>query len=430
MAVDNAETARQKAIDAANKTQNALNALNALSGAVNKVDAGFVRNPAQEAAAIKNLGMTKAEIDARGGINASGYFGDSWSSKTNLTDAEYAAAVAAGGGAAVNAATAEKIAKSNPPAPGANSGGSGNIPAATGPTLAQDTFINTLALLIGKDEAAKSYVPQLYKLVSGFYKTGSSIQDAINLALYQAKADNVIPEFTNRFSGIFKLQERRAKGEAIDVPTFSEYIKSQEKLGDILRQSGLGDLANETFLNTVMATGKSVDESTSIITDVFDLIDNAPKEWKAQVAKAMPSATRADLAKALLTGTEGVKELERTVKKAGIVAAGAMQGLTIGETTAADLLSKGQSFGTAGAQFARVAQILPTAQKLMSIESGVEPGKAYTTEQAISATFDQNAAELQKLADLAERERARMSGRSGAIGSKSFASQARGAGLI
>jgi len=393
------------------------------------VDPKFTRSNAAEQEAMRNLGLTKAEIDARGGVNAAGYYGDSWNSKTNLTDTEYLAALQKGGGAAINAATDAKIAANNPPASN-SSGSASNIPAVTGPTLAQDTFINTLALLMGKDEAAKPYVAELYKLVSGFYKTGSSINDAINLALYQAKNNNAIPEFTNRFSGIFKLQERRAKGEAIDVPTIAEYVKSQEQLGTVLRQSGLGDLANETFLNTVMATGKSVDESTSIITNVFDLIDNAPAEWKKQVAVAMPSATRADLAKALLTGTEGAKELQRTVNKAGIVAAGAMQGISVNDTIASDLLSKGQTFGTAGAQFAKVAQILPTAQKLMSIESGTEPAKAYTTEQAVAATFDQNAAELQNLANLAERERARMSGRSGNIGSKAFASQARGAGLV
>lgn len=325
-----------------------------------------------------------------------------------------------------------KISTNNTNVNANNTGVSGgtNLPAVTGPILAQDTFVNTLALIMGKDEAAKPYVAELYKLVSGFYKTGSSITDSINLALYQAKTNNAIPEFTNRFSGIFSLQTRRAAGEAIDVPTIAEYIKSQQRLGDVLRQSGLSDLANETFLNTVMATGKSVDESTSIITDVFDLIDNAPKEWKAQVAVAMPSATRADLAKALLTGTEGVKQLERTVKKAGIVAAGSMQGLAVSDALASDLLSKNQTFATAGTQFARVAQILPTAQKLKSFETGVAPEKAYTMEQAVSATFDQNAAELQNLADLAERERARLSGRSGSIGSKAFASQARGAGLI
>lgn len=298
---------------------------------------------------------------------------------------------------------------------------------ATGPVLARDFFINTLALLMGsREEASKPYVSELYRLVSGFYKDGASIQDAINLALYQAQTEKSIPEFTNRFSGIFALQERRRKGEAIDVPTIAEYIKSQQRLGDILRRSGLGELATETSLNTVMGTGKSVDESVEIITDVFDLIDNAPTVFKAELAKTFPTVTRAQLAQALLTGTEGVKQLERTVKKAGVIAAGGMQGIKVSEALASDLVSKGQTFQTAGAGFGRVAQILPEAQRLTSIEAGITPTQAYTTEQAVAATFDQNAIELQRLADLAEREGARFAKRTGAAGSKSFASQVRG----
>jgi hypothetical protein len=299
-------------------------------------------------------------------------------------------------------------------------------PTVTGPVLARDFFINTLSLLMGKEEASKPYVSELYRLVSGFYKDGATIQDAINLSLYQAQQEKSIPEFTNRFSGIFKLQERRAKGEAIDVPTIAEYIKSQERLGDILRRSALGDLANETFLNTVMGTGKSVDESTQIITDVFDLIDNAPAVFKQQIAKTFPTVTRSALATALLTGTEGVKQLERTVNKAGVIAAGTSQGLNISDELASGLVSKGQTFGTAGAQFGKVAQILPEAQRLTSFETGITPAEAYTTEQAVAATFDQSATELQKLADLAEREGARFAGRTGTAGSRSFASQARG----
>ena len=42
------------------------------------VDPNFVRDPKAEARAMKNLGLTQAEIDARGGINASGYYGDSY----------------------------------------------------------------------------------------------------------------------------------------------------------------------------------------------------------------------------------------------------------------------------------------------------------------------------------------------------------------
>lgn len=293
--------------------------------------------------------------------------------------------------------------------------------------LSLDAFINTLTLLMGKEEASKPYVKELYGLVSRFYKQGSTIADSINLALYQAKEEKAIPEFTNRFSGIFKLQERRAKGEAIDVPTIAEYIKSQERLGEILRRSALTDLANETFLNTVMGTGKSVDESVAIITDVFDLIDNAPAVFKAQVAKTFPTVTRAQLAQALLTGPEGVKQLQRTVNRAGVIAAGTTQGLQISEELAGDLVSKNQSFATAGPGFLRTAQILPVAQKLTSMETGIAPAQAYTVEQAVAATFDQNVAELQKLADLVEREGARFASRPGTAGSRTFASQVRGA---
>jgi len=77
-----------------------------------KVDPLFKRDPKKEAAAITRGTATKEIIEARGGINASGYYGDSWSADKNLSDAEYAAIVAAGGnvGANINAATAAKVA--------------------------------------------------------------------------------------------------------------------------------------------------------------------------------------------------------------------------------------------------------------------------------------------------------------------------------
>jgi len=299
----------------------------------------------------------------------------------------------------------------------------------TSTNLSEEAFINTLKLLMGSAEASKPYVKQLYTLVSKYYKTGSTIPESINLALYDAQENKLIPEFTTRFSGIFKLRDRRAAGEVIDVPTIAEYIKSQEGIAEVLRNTGLKDLANETFLNTVMATGKSVDESTSIIVDVFDLIDNAPEVVKAQFAKNYPSVSRAQLATALLTGTEGVKQLEKTVKKSGVIAAGTMQGIQVSDTLASDLVSKGQNFQTAGVGFSKVAQILPEARRLKSIDAGLAAGQqTYTTEQAVAATFDQSAKELQTLADMAEREGARFSKRTGIAGSRSLASQARGYG--
>ena len=292
--------------------------------------------------------------------------------------------------------------------------------------LAEEAFVSTLKLLMGSAEASKPYVKELYKLVSKYYKSGSSISDAINLALYDARENKLIPEFTNRFSGIFKLADRRAAGEIIDVPTLAEYVKSQEGLAEVFRSTNLGELATESFLNEVMGTGKSVAATTKINTDVYDAIRLAPEDWKNMVKTKMPFATEPMLAKALLLGTKGAEELEREVNRYGIMAAAQSQGLTVGEEAASELLAKGVRYGTSKPQFGRAATILPTAQKLTSMETGIEPGKAYGQEQAFSAIFDQNAAELQKLADLELREEARFARRPGTAGSRSFASQARG----
>ena len=279
--------------------------------------------------------------------------------------------------------------------------------------LSEEAFINTLKLLMGSAEASKPYVKQLYTLVSKYYKSGSTIPDSINLALYDAEENKLIPEFTTRFSGIFKLRDRRTAGEVIDVPTIAEYIKSQEGIAEVLRNTGLKDLANETFLNQVMGTGKSVFETTKIITDVYDAINNAPKEWYDMVQAKMPFATKPDLAKALLLGAEGAADLERKVNKYGIMAAAQGQGLTVTEAAAGELLTKGQGYTSSKPKFGQAAAIIPLAKSLTSIESGGDPTKTYTQEQAFSAVFDQNYQALQNIENLSEREKARYSAQVG-----------------
>ena len=85
--------------------------------AILKVDPDFVRNPAAEARAIASGNTTAEQIEARGGINASGTYGDSYGINSvdgvSLTDEEFADArrgkTGAERGAAVNAALAAKI---------------------------------------------------------------------------------------------------------------------------------------------------------------------------------------------------------------------------------------------------------------------------------------------------------------------------------
>jgi hypothetical protein len=79
--------------------------------------AEFKRDPAREAAAIAR-GITKEEIERRGGLNASGYYGDTYDPNTSLSDEEYAAAIAGKTGLdvgkAINAALEAKALKNKP----------------------------------------------------------------------------------------------------------------------------------------------------------------------------------------------------------------------------------------------------------------------------------------------------------------------------
>ena len=78
--------------------------------------------------------------DYRGGVDASGYYGDSWNAATSLTPEEYAAAAAAGGGAAINKALAAKQAKASG---SSGAGSSSSASSSSGSSLPTATYTAT-----------------------------------------------------------------------------------------------------------------------------------------------------------------------------------------------------------------------------------------------------------------------------------------------
>lgn len=290
--------------------------------------------------------------------------------------------------------------------------------------LAVDTFKNTFALMFGAKEAGQPYVTKLYDLVSGFYKTGSTQEEAMNLAIRQAYNENAIPEFTKRFAGIFALDAKLRAGEAIEVPTIAEFFAAEAKMGDVLREAGMGDVATQEFLGDVIGRGKSVAEVGRLISGAFSSIDNAPKALKDTLQKFYPSATRSDLAKAILMGPEGAAALEKKIKGITVLSAAETQGIstTLGE--ASDIAAMGYGYTESLAGFEKVKK-LERAGTLA--EFG---GTGFTQQQAQSAVFASNAAAKAEIERLKQEEENRFSGKAGNIGSKAFASQQRGAGLI
>lgn len=287
-------------------------------------------------------------------------------------------------------------------------------------TLAIDTFRNTLALFFGAEEVKKSWVNALYNSTSKFYNTGSTIDESLNLSLQDVRNNPELKEFTNRFKGIYALQDRLSKGEAIEVPTIAEYFKSESAMGDVLREAGMGDLATQDFLGGVLGLGKSVLEVTNLISETFSAIDNAPEAVKADLKSVMNlGVSKVDIAKALLTGKEGAASLNKKIAGITTYSAAKSQGVTIDLETAGDIAARGYDYGKSLTGFADVKRL--ERGQMLGKMSGID----LTQKDTIAATFEGNVQAEDKIAKIKEEEENRFAGRSGR-----FASRDRATGLI
>ena len=285
--------------------------------------------------------------------------------------------------------------------------GSGGSEAGSEKILAKDTFKNTLALYFGPAEMSKGWVDGLYKSVSGFYKTGSTVAESLNLSLMDVRNNPDMKEFTKRFKGVYALTDLLAGGTAVTVPTIAEYFKSEAVMGDTLREAGLGDIATQDFLGDVIGRGKSVLEVGKLITDTFAAIDNAPKALKDTLSEYFPTVDRVSLAKALLTGKEGAAALDKKIKGISVLSAAGTQGIKTDLATAGDIAAMGYGYTESLEGFGTVKQ-LQRADTLASFEGG-----KFTQEQAQGYVFGKSIAEEERIRLLKEKETARFKGSSG-----------------
>ena len=301
----------------------------------------------------------------------------------------------------------------NPVQPGSSGFSDTSFGASTNVTLARNTFANTMALLVGETEASQPWVNELYDLMQGFLNTGSTIEEAQNLALREARNKGTASKFVQRFSAVFKLQDRLNAGETVQVPSIADYVKSEQKLGEVLRAVNLGELATQEVAARVFGdANKSVDEAAALIVDVFSAIDNAPKALKDDLAVYFPGADRTSVAKALLLGKEGSIELTKKLKGIEQYSAAKSQGVNIDLATGADLAAGGAEYGTSLDKFATVKN-LERGQQLGKI-SGID----FTQQDAIASTFQSNAAADEEIRRINEEEKNRFAARSGYLPSQ------------
>lgn len=278
-----------------------------------------------------------------------------------------------------------------------------------GRMLARDTFKKTLALMFGQEAMTAGWVDELYGTVSGYYKTGSDVNESLELSLRDVRNNPNLKQFTNRFRGIFALEDRLRKGEAVYVPSIAEYTGVQQKMGDVFKNAGLEDLATLDFTSDLISRNLSAVEIGNRINKVFVTIDESPEELKATFREYFPMVTRSDLARSLLLGEQGSRELEQKVAGIQVKSAAVQQGLVASDPF--NLARSGVTYAQALKGYGEISQYMPTAQKLSAIQGG-----DFTMQEAEASTFGTagSAAARQELETLGKRERAMFSGSSGA----------------
>ena len=283
-------------------------------------------------------------------------------------------------------------------------------------TLGRDQFKNSLALFFGAAEAAKPWVDALYDVVSKFYRTGSDVNESFNLALLDARNNPALKPFTDRFKGIYALQDLKLTGKPVLVPTIAEYVVSQAKMADVLNEANLGNLATDEFTTELISKGNSVSTVADKIAKVYQRIDMAPKAIKDTLGRYFPTVDRTTLAKTLLTGQKGVDELVDELEQYEVLAAAEQQGLgaisRAGGVTAErakEYARTGGTFTSLLPKFGQIATALPTTTKLSQISKVEDVGQVGLEKAIIS----QSAKELEKLQQLTEQEEARFRAKSG-----------------
>ena len=292
-------------------------------------------------------------------------------------------------------------------------------PVDTRPTLAREVFARTLAQFFPGTDPNASWINELYPVVSGYYKSGVPIDQAINLSLTDARNNPKLSTFADRFKGIYAIQDLKAAGKPVIVPTIAEYVRSESQVADLFNQAGLSDLANPQGIADVLGKGKAVSQIANEINQVFRRIDLAPQAIKDTLGRYFPTVDRSRLARTILLGDRGLQELTDELAGLEVLSAAEQQGIAatgargiaggVTQERAQQFARSGITYGTALPKFAEVRQTAPVEAKLAGISGRRSIGQAGVEEALLLS----GAQEMEQIQQLSEEEVARFRGRSG-----------------
>ena len=398
----NPETAREQAIAKANLPKAPI------VGA--EVTTGFVRNAAAEAAAIAAGVATRAEIEARGGVSAAGYYGDSFNPATSLTDAEYAAAIAgktgAAQGAAINEAINKKMSASGMSgASGGTTGAGAGTGASSGPSLESQRQAGSAYNLL-LSEFTKYGLESLVTPLKNLVQEGLT-EEEFSLALQNTDA------YQKRFVA---NTERVAKGLGALSP--AEYIGLEDQYQNLMRNYGLpasyytkGTLGVQEGFNKLLANDVSAVELEDRLVTAQKRVIDAPPQVKDALKQFYPDIKDGDILAYTLDPTKGLTEIKRKITAAEIGGAAMGQGLQTTASRAEELARFGVTAEAARQGYETIAEVAPRGSQLAAIYGQDAYGQAEAEQEVFGLAGSAEAGQRRK--KLSELERSAFSGQAG-----------------
>lgn len=431
------------------------------------VDPKFVRSAKAEADAMKNLGLTKEYIESRGGINASGFYGDSWSSSKNLTPEEYDAVVKgalAKGlsgvqiGGAINSATAAKSTggtvnlqtgqwSGGTPSSGGggntgggNTGGGSSLTTGAGSSAPTTSYtatdgtkftdqaafsnyqkmLNENAALKEKDVTTRRSAFQILKEEFDRYGIGKLVGDVERLLIegtppaeyaFQLRQT---PTYKQRFAA---NEERLKKG--LRVLDEASYVALEDQYQDVMRRYGLpetyyqrDEIGTQKAFQKLIAADVSNIELEKRIQNTQARIFDANPEVMTAMRQFYPGITNGEILAYALDPETALPQLERKIAAAEIGGAALQAGLGTSTARAEELAAAGITKAAAQEQYGKIAQMLPRAGTLADIYKQGPYTQATAEAEAFGLKGAAEATRQRKL--LSELEQAQFSGQTGA----------------
>ena len=361
------------------------------------------RNLTKETEA-RGLGYTQAQIDARGGINAQGYFNDV-SASQQLT-AEERKSVTKPDGSIDTQAMLAILEKKDIAAGGSGLKGGNSGSTATGgaSNAAQEAAKSAYAILLS--EFNKYGLGSLITPLQDLIKQGLSPSE-FSLALQNTDA------YKQRFSA---NTDRIAKGLTALSP--AEYIGMEDQYQNIMRNYGLpasyyakDSMGTQSGFNQLLANDVSSTELEDRVMTAQSRVVNSNPEVMQALKQFYPGISNGDILAYALDPTKALTDIKRKVTASEIGGAALSQGLSTSQTAAEGLAGYGINKAQAQQGYSSIAEFLPTGQKL----SQIYQESPYTQTQAEQEIFNlaDSAAAAKKRKRLSQLETGTFSGSSG-----------------